>query len=114
MDKKVNKSIQIEVSNNKKIQLPIIESTIGPDVIDVRNLYKEYTKIPKERLEKINPHLYQLSYILNFNNQMMRFTLLQLGFIFLIYYFFLMNIMLVFLIISFITFLSEKFIILLP
>ena len=41
MDKKVNKKIQIELSNNKKIQLPIIESTIGPDVIDVRNLYKE-------------------------------------------------------------------------
>ncbi len=41
MDKKVNKKIQIELSNSKKVQLPIIESTIGPDVIDVRNLYKE-------------------------------------------------------------------------
>ena len=41
MDKKVNKKIEILLSNNKKIQLPIIESTEGPDVIDVRNLYKE-------------------------------------------------------------------------
>ena len=41
MDKKVNKKIQIELSHSKKVQLPIIESTIGPDVIDVRNLYKE-------------------------------------------------------------------------
>ena len=41
MDKKVNKKIQIELSNNKKIQLPIIESTLGPDVLDVRDLYKE-------------------------------------------------------------------------
>ena len=41
MDKKINRKIQIELSDNKKVQLPIIESTIGPDVIDVRNLYKE-------------------------------------------------------------------------
>ena len=41
MDKKVNKKIQISLSDDKKIQLPVIESTCGPDVIDVRNLYKE-------------------------------------------------------------------------
>ena len=41
MDKKVNKKIEILLSNNKKIQLPIIESSEGPDVIDVRNLYKD-------------------------------------------------------------------------
>ena len=41
MDKKVNKKIEISLSNNKKIQLPIIESTEGPDVLDVRALYKE-------------------------------------------------------------------------
>ena len=41
MDKKVNKKIEITLSNNKKIKLPVIESTEGPDVIDVRNLYKE-------------------------------------------------------------------------
>ena len=41
MDKKVNKKIQILLSNERKIQLPIIEATSGPDVIDVRNLYKE-------------------------------------------------------------------------
>ena len=36
-----NKKIEILLSNNKKIQLPIIESSEGPDVIDVRNLYKD-------------------------------------------------------------------------
>ena len=41
MDKKVNKKIEVTLSNNKKIKLPVIESTEGPDVIDVRNLYKE-------------------------------------------------------------------------
>jgi len=41
MDKKINKKIEILLSNNKKIQLPIIESSAGPDVIDVRNLYKD-------------------------------------------------------------------------
>jgi len=41
MDKRVNKKIQIALPNNKKINLPLIESTLGPSVIDVRNLYKE-------------------------------------------------------------------------
>ena len=41
MDKKVNKKIEIAISSNKKISLPIIESTEGPNVIDVRDLYKE-------------------------------------------------------------------------
>ena len=41
MDKRVNKKIQIALPNNKKINLPLIESTLGPSVIDVRSLYKE-------------------------------------------------------------------------
>ena len=52
MDKKVNKKIQIQLSNNKKIQLPIIESTIGPDVIDVRSLYKETGTMDKAEKEQ--------------------------------------------------------------
>jgi len=42
MDKKVmKKTVKINLSNDKKIELPVIESTLGPDVIDVRDLYKQ-------------------------------------------------------------------------
>ena len=41
MDKRIQKkTIKIKI-NNKIIELPIIKSTLGPDVIDVRELYKE-------------------------------------------------------------------------
>ena len=42
MDKKVIKKKSNEnLSNNKKLELPIIESTLGPDVLDVRQLYND-------------------------------------------------------------------------
>ena len=42
MDKKVNKkSVRVNLSNDKKIELSLIESTLGPDVIDIRDLYKK-------------------------------------------------------------------------
>ena len=40
MDKKIQKKIvKVKLENNKVIDLPIIKSTMGPDVIDVRELY---------------------------------------------------------------------------
>ena len=42
MDKKIQKKIvKVKLENNKVIDLPIIKSTMGPDVIDVRGLYKD-------------------------------------------------------------------------
>ena len=42
MDKKIQKKIvKVKLENNKVIDLPIIKSTMGPDVIDVRELYKD-------------------------------------------------------------------------
>ena len=42
MDKKViKKKLNENLSNNKKLELPIIESTLGPDVLDVRQLYND-------------------------------------------------------------------------
>ena len=42
MDKKIQKKIvKVKLENNKVIDLPTIKSTMGPDVIDVRELYKD-------------------------------------------------------------------------
>ena len=42
MDKKIQKKVvKIQLDNKKVIELPVIESSMGPDVIDVRELYKE-------------------------------------------------------------------------
>tara|TARA_B100001013_G_scaffold261675_1_gene164316 strand:- start:389 stop:1693 length:1305 start_codon:yes stop_codon:yes gene_type:complete len=42
MDKKIHKKfVVVKLENNKTINLPIIKSTMGPDVIDVRALYKD-------------------------------------------------------------------------
>ena len=42
MDKRINnKLVKIKLPNNKEINLPLIESTSGPDVLDVRDLYKK-------------------------------------------------------------------------
>ena len=42
MDKKViKKTVKINLSNDKKVDLPVIESTLGPNVLDVRDLYKQ-------------------------------------------------------------------------
>ena len=42
MDKKIQKKIvKVKLENNKVIDLPIIKSTMGPDVIDVRELYED-------------------------------------------------------------------------
>ena len=42
MDKKIQKKVvKIQLDNKKVIELPVIKSSMGPDVIDVRELYKE-------------------------------------------------------------------------
>ena len=42
MDKKIQKKVvKIQLDNKKVIELPVIESSMGPDVIDVRELYRE-------------------------------------------------------------------------
>ena len=42
MDKKIQKKeIKVQLENKKVIELPVIKSSMGPDVIDVRELYKE-------------------------------------------------------------------------
>jgi len=42
MDKKIQKKVvKVQLDNKKVIELPVIESSMGPDVIDVRELYKE-------------------------------------------------------------------------
>ena len=42
MDKKIQtKIVKVKLENSKVIDLPIIKSTIGPDVIDVRELYED-------------------------------------------------------------------------
>ena len=42
MDKKIQKKVvKVQLENKKVIELPVIESSMGPDVIDVRELYKE-------------------------------------------------------------------------
>ena len=42
MDKKIQtKIVKVKLENNKVIDLPIIKSTMGPDVIDVRALYED-------------------------------------------------------------------------
>tara|TARA_Y100000590_G_C15724617_1_gene1014751 strand:+ start:1130 stop:2497 length:1368 start_codon:yes stop_codon:yes gene_type:complete len=42
MDKKIiKKNINFTLPDNKKVELPIIESSIGPDVVDIRELYKK-------------------------------------------------------------------------
>ena len=39
--KKQKKVVKIQLDNKKVIELPVIKSSMGPDVIDVRELYKE-------------------------------------------------------------------------
>ena len=42
MDKKIQtKIVKVKLENSKVIDLPIIKSTMGPDVIDVRELYED-------------------------------------------------------------------------
>ena len=42
MDKKIQKKVvKVQLENKKVIELPVIKSSMGPDVIDVRELYKE-------------------------------------------------------------------------
>ena len=42
MDKKIQKKVvKVQLDNKKVIELPVIQSSMGPDVIDVRELYKE-------------------------------------------------------------------------
>jgi len=42
MDKKIQKKVvKVQLENKKVIELPLIKSSMGPDVIDVRELYKE-------------------------------------------------------------------------
>ena len=42
MDKKIQKRVvKVQLDNKKVIELPVIKSSMGPDVIDVRELYKE-------------------------------------------------------------------------
>ena len=42
MDKKIQKKVvKIQLDNKKVIELPVIKASMGPDVIDVRELYKE-------------------------------------------------------------------------
>ena len=42
MDKKIQKKVvKVQLDNKKVIELPVIKSSMGPDVIDVRELYKE-------------------------------------------------------------------------
>ena len=42
MDKKIQKKVvKVQLENKKVIELPVIQSSMGPDVIDVRELYKE-------------------------------------------------------------------------
>ena len=42
MDKKIQKKVvKIQLDNKKVIELPVIKASMGPDVIDVRELYRE-------------------------------------------------------------------------
>ena len=42
MDKKIQKKVvKVQLDNKKVIELPVIKSSMGPDVIDVRELYRE-------------------------------------------------------------------------
>ena len=38
----MQKKINIKLNNSEVISLPVIKSELGPDVIDIRNLYKDY------------------------------------------------------------------------
>ena len=42
MDKKIQKKVvKVQLENKKVIELPVIKASMGPDVIDVRELYRE-------------------------------------------------------------------------
>ena len=43
MDKKIiKKNINFTLPDNKKVELPIIESSIGPDVVDIREYMRTH------------------------------------------------------------------------